>query len=149
MKPLVTNRQCLILLCICPADERTSRRQKLAYYCCATIALFGLIGGFISNLSFARKFLSIDVGQAMYAFTFLFDEFAVLYMTLVGMILLRQKIATIFDNLSGIYKARKWNFLGINLNYLLSLTLFRWKCRFISLFGPCKWYQRMDMENFF
>lgn len=105
MQPLVTNRQCLIWLCICPAKKLTNRRQSLARAMCATIALTGLMCSFTSNLMFAWKFISLDVGQAMYALTFMFGGFAVLYMAVVGMILMRRKIASIFDNLSTIYKA--------------------------------------------
>lgn len=105
MEPLVTNRQCLVWLCICPADKSTSRWQKAAHAISAATALSGLIAGFASETAFAWKFISIDAGQAMYALTFMSGELAVFYMALVGMIFQRHKIDKIFINLSAIYKA--------------------------------------------
>lgn len=107
MTPLATNRQCLIWLYICPAKKSTSQWQKLAHVICATTVLSGLICGFVSNAIFVWKFRSIDVGQTMYAFTFMSGEFSATYMALVGMIFLRHKIDTIFHKLSKIYKASK------------------------------------------
>lgn len=107
MKPLETNRQCLVWLCICPADKPTSQCQRLAHAICATIALTGLIAGFVASSAYAWKFISIDIGQTLYACTFLCGELSVFYITLVGMILKRHQINGIFENLSTIYKARK------------------------------------------
>lgn len=107
MEPLVTTRRCLIWLCIYPANESTSQWQKLAHTISATTALTGLICGFVSSLVFSWKYVSIDLGRSMFAFTFAAAEFTAIYMALVGMILMRRKICTIFDKLSTIYKASK------------------------------------------
>lgn len=112
MEPLATNRQCLIWLCVCPADERTSRWQKLAHIAFALTTLTGIICGFVSCSAFVWKFISIDVGRTMYAFTFMAGELAVIYMTLAGIVLLRHKISTVFENLGTIYNESKCCFFS-------------------------------------
>lgn len=107
MEPLATNRQCLIWLCICPADESTDRWRKVAHIICATSALTAIFSGFVSSVVCAWKFISIDVGRTMFAFTFLSGEIATLYMALIAMLLLRHKIDEIFKKLSMIYETRK------------------------------------------
>lgn len=105
MDPLVTNRQCLICLRILPADETASRRQRLAHSIFAGAVLIGLACGMTACLAFCWKFASIDLGRSIFAFLFVIGEFTFTYMALVGMILLRHKIGSIFENLKAIYKA--------------------------------------------
>lgn len=108
MEPLATNRQCLIWLCVCPADESASRWQRVAHTAFAFATLAGVIFGFLSSSAFVWKFMSIDLGRTMYAFTFMSGEVAVIYMALAGMILMRHKIKTVFDNLATIYEDSKY-----------------------------------------
>lgn len=107
MESMSTNRRCLVWLCICPAGKSTSRWLRLAHIVCATIAMTGLVCGFTSGSAFVWKFISTDVGQSMYAFTFISGEVAAIYMALAAMTLLRHQIDTVFKNLSTIYKARE------------------------------------------
>lgn len=122
MEPLVTNRRCLVWLCICPADEYTSRWQKLAYIIFAMFVSSGLIGGSAACLAFSWKFLSIDLGRAMFAFTFVAAEFTAIYMALVGVISMRRKIDTIFKNLSTIYKNSKCFLLEYKIELWLKIS---------------------------
>lgn len=103
MEPLPTTHQCLIWLRICPADESSSRWQKLLHIIFAMIALSVLICTCISSLTFGLKFISIDVAKSLFAFMIVTSEFTVIYMALVGMFLLRHKIDAIFKDLSKIY----------------------------------------------
>lgn len=107
MEPLTTNHKCLIWLSACPSNKPTNRWQKLAYVIFSLAILVVLLFGFSANLLFRWRFHSIDMGRSMFAFMFAVSEFGIIYMALVGMILLRHKIGTIFDSLSTIYKARK------------------------------------------
>lgn len=104
---LVTNRQCLIWLGLCPINESTSRWQEHAYAAVAATALIVLICFLVSCLAFGGKYLSIDVGRSVFAFMFSTGVFAMILMTLDGMILLRHEIGSIFDKLSAIYKTSK------------------------------------------
>lgn len=108
MVPLETNRKCFVWLCICPADESSSRWEKLAHTIFAMTATIGSIGAFAASLAYCWKFASIDFGKTMFSFLFLVAEFYSIYMALVGMFLLRHKIGPIFDNLSKIYKSSKF-----------------------------------------
>lgn len=115
MEPLATNRQVLIWLYMCPADESASRWQKIAHTISAMFALLGLICVFIACTAFIWKYVSIDVGRCIFAIMFLAAESTATYMALVGMVSMRQKIGRIFDDLSTIYKDSKCS-SGINLN---------------------------------
>lgn len=120
MEPLVTNRQCLIWLRICPADEFTSRRQKLAYTIFAVFVVIGLVCGLAGSLSSGWKFMSIDLGESVYAFVYSIALIIVLFMALVGQIVLPHKIVSIFDNLKAIYKACECCFIW-SLNFHLRM----------------------------
>lgn len=111
MEPLATNRRCLIWLCICPVDESISQWKKIAYTIFTAMVLSGLIGGSVACLVFSWKSASIDVGQSMYAFTFVAAQFTSVYFALVGVSLLRHKIGKIFKDLSAIYKNSEFAFL--------------------------------------
>ena len=107
MEPLSTNRRCLIWICIHPADESASRRQKIAHSLFATMVLVTLLSGCAAGIAFCWKFVSIDLGKTFFSFMCVAAEFSALYMALVGMFLMRHKIGTIFENLLKIYKASK------------------------------------------
>lgn len=107
MEPLATNRRYLIWLRACPPDESTSRWQKLAHFAFSAIVLLGILSIIAACLTYCWKFVSIDLGRSVFAFMVAVVHFSVVYMALVGMILLRHKIGTIFDNLSAIYKTSK------------------------------------------
>lgn len=98
----------------------------------------------ISGWTIGWKFLSIDAGKSIFAFMFVVGQFICMYAVLTGIFLLRHKFGAIFDNLSAIYKASKCTtqiHLEIKLNQSSNLIPsnfeFRWKYRFISIFGTC------------
>lgn len=103
MEPLVTIRQYFVWLGILPADESTTRRQKLAQTIFIRVVLIGPICGVAASLVFCWKYVSIDTGRSIFAILFAVAEFTVLYVALVGMFLLRHKNGSIFDNLATIY----------------------------------------------
>lgn len=106
MEPLVTNRQCLIWLCVCPADESARRWQKLAHATFATYVIIGLVCTSAACLAFYWTYVSIDLGKSVYAFMLVFGQFTPIYAAVAG-IFLQQKIGTIFDSLTTIYAASK------------------------------------------
>lgn len=151
MEPLVTNRRYLVWLCVCPADEFANRWQKLVYTILAVYVLSTIMCGVTGCLTYCWKFASIDFGRSVFAFMFAVAEFTVVYMALVGIILLRHKIGSIFDKLSAIYRQSKC-LTKLNLKNLKKLLLFlqfRWKYGLIRLFGTCEWRQRTDVEKLF
>lgn len=107
MEPLVTNRRYLVWLCMCPASKSTSRWQEIAHATFAITALTGLVSILVPCTVFFWKFISIDMGRCMFALVFIVAEFVAVYTALVGMISLRHKVGTIFDNLAKIYKDSK------------------------------------------
>lgn len=106
MEPLITSRKCLVWLYVYPADESSSKWQKLAHATFATYIIVALIGVVAACYAFSWKFASIDLGKSVYAFMLVFDQFTAIYAVLAGF-LLRHKFGKIFDNLTTIYQARK------------------------------------------
>lgn len=104
MEPLVTNRQCLIWLYVCSADESASRWQKLAHAIFAAYVVIALVCTSAACLAFYWTFVSVDLGKSVYAFMLVFGQFTAIYAVVAG-IFLRHKIGAIFDNLSTIYTA--------------------------------------------
>lgn len=107
MEPLKTTHRCLIWLCMCPAEETASRWQKFAYNTFGTIVLVAIISGFVANVVFCVRFISIDLERSMFAVMFVAAQFGVIYMALVAIFFKRQKINTIFKNLTIIYRDGK------------------------------------------
>lgn len=109
MKPLRTNCQSLIWLCMCPQDHLNSPSQwrELIYAIYTAICLGTLITCFSGDLTFCIKFVTIDLGRSMFSFMFLVAEFTAIYMGFIAMFLLRHKIDTIFKTLATIYNACK------------------------------------------
>lgn len=103
MKPLETTHRCLIWLCMCPPNETSSRCQKISYTVFGTIVLVAIISAFVSNVVFCMQFISIDLERSMFAVMFVAAQFGIIYMALVAIILKREKINTIFKDLTIIY----------------------------------------------
>lgn len=61
------------------------------------------------------QFISIDLERSMFAVMFVAAQFGIIYMALVAIILKREKINTIFKDLTIIYGNGKfaWNWNGI------------------------------------
>lgn len=103
MKPLETTHRCLIWLCMCPADKSSNQWQKISYTIFGAAALIAIISGFISNVIFCIRFISIDLERSMFAIMFVAAQFGVIYMALVVILLMRPKIDRVFKNLAIIY----------------------------------------------
>lgn len=106
MKPLVTNNRVLTWLCVCPADDSISPREKLSYilltvttFLIATFILFGSIAylSTVIRIDLEKSLTSLAQISALSIVTYIF----------VAMFLLRNKISAIFTKLSEIYKASK------------------------------------------
>lgn len=124
MKPLPTTRQCLVLLCICPADESTPQPEKNAHRLFARAIMILLLCGFASSLTFCWKFNSIDLGKAFFSFLITAGQFAALYTICVATFLMRHKIDAIFDGLSTIYKDGKFSKQADEFHLILLLRVF-------------------------
>lgn len=117
MEPLVTTRQCLTWICMCPADESTSRWQKTKYTLFAVTTEIGLMCICTPAAVYFLKYISIDLGRSVFAFMFVVATFTAFCMGLIGMISLPHKIGRIFENLSKIYKDSKY---GIKINHIIN-----------------------------
>lgn len=108
MEPLVTNRRCLIWLCVCPDNASSSSRwQKLAHAIFAIIAITGPTCVVAACFTYGWKFASTDMGKSIFTFMFGIGQFIAIYSVLAGIFLLRHKVVTIFDDLAMIYKDSK------------------------------------------
>lgn len=140
MEPLKTNRQCFIFLRILSADESTTRRQRIVHVIFSTTVLIGLMSIMAATLAFGWKYASIDLGRSIFAFLFSLAEFVMIYMVSVGLILLRHKIGSIFDNLSAIYKDSKYFFAldktaPFDIIFITALYLYRLKTKMPNPFA--------------
>lgn len=140
MKPLGTIQRFLIWLCIHPADESTTIRQKRIYTIFASVVFFVLLITFLASLAFC--FVSADLGKSLFAFMIAAAELNTMYMMIIGIVVMRPKMTAIFTDLSGIVKNSKcWKFRIHRIFSKLcfprcaAIYEFRWRDGFISIPG--------------
>lgn len=106
MKPLVTSKKVLILLCMCPDDKSFSIWKKIIRVVFA-VMVFVLNAWVVeAHFSFFLKFMSINLAESLYAIMYAIAFFAPVYGMII-IFLLRNQIGCIFKNLSVIYDASK------------------------------------------
>lgn len=107
MQPLATTRLMMMWLSMCPADESTTVRQKTVYVA-HTWAVFMLnLFGFVANMVFIFKNVSIDFDGAMFAIMGAIGQVGLIYVHVVAIQMCRQ-IGNIFTSLSTIYENCKF-----------------------------------------
>lgn len=106
MEPLITNHRVSIWLCICPADENTSKLKKILHRMFSGFCVISMICTFIASLIFALKNTSAKIEESLFAMLQIVTISAMIYMLVVASIL-RRKIANIFKSLSDICRASK------------------------------------------
>lgn len=106
MKPLVTNRKVLTWIGILPAAERTNKFRKLIYitfyFALTSSSGFALF----TSLTFMLKYMSTNLEDCLYALFQVAADMNLVYMMVIALIL-RRKIAALFDRLTEIYNERK------------------------------------------
>lgn len=103
MKPLDTYRRCLIWLCVYPADESSTKRQKIAYAAFTVTIVTLQFCVFVGSLVFCWKFFSVDLKACMLAFMAISVIFGSIYMIIIGIRVIRDNILVLFEDLSNIY----------------------------------------------
>lgn len=107
MKPLVTLQRCLFWLCIHPAEETASVKQKKVYVKFTVAALAGQILQIVACVAFCWKFFSIDLERCMFAGIAVVALFGSAYMLVIAVILMQQKVVAVFKDLTTIYDTSK------------------------------------------
>lgn len=107
MKPLETTKRVLTWLCVCPADESTSIKQKKMYAIFTFMVCFSCISGFLGSVAFFIKFMKSDLENSLIALIVLAACAAIIIGIIVAF-LFRHKINEIFEDLSTIYSACKY-----------------------------------------
>ena len=109
MKPLATTQLMMTWLSMCPADESSTKRQKMAHIA-YTLAVFIInVICLAASLVFCLEHISIDFDSAIFAFMVCIGEFGLIYFMIVS-IQMRHQIAEIFTGLSTIYKSSKFTY---------------------------------------
>lgn len=127
--PLETNRFVLTWLCVYPADESTSKWQKMVHFMFGLAVFTANSLVFIVSISFFAKNVSIDLEEALFALIQMAGSGNILYVSIISYIS-RHKITTIFNSLSKIYESCKetltFGFETKNIGILLAFcyTLF-------------------------
>lgn len=118
MNPLVTNRRVLTWLCIYPAREGTTRRQKRMFIAFSLVSATTIMWCFLSGLAFFMKYVTIDLEMALQSVFILCSAFGALYVQVV-LLLSRQKIKSLFDQLTDIYDKRKRSSVTLILYFVV------------------------------
>lgn len=101
MDPLKTNQRVFRWLCICPAFENDSKRQKILYIIYSVCSIASVIGLFIASSLFVLKNITTDLELAIFGVHPSIEPMNLLYMYTVA-IILRHKVLDIFRSLSKI-----------------------------------------------
>lgn len=108
MEPLATTRRMLTWLCMCPADELSTLRQKLPYVAHTSAILLIHLVSFVASVVFCVKHIKNDFNGATFAFMICIGEVGLVYSLIVGIFMCHQ-IGDIFTHLSTIYKSSELN----------------------------------------
>lgn len=109
MEPLSINRRVLIWLYMFPSDGSITSRLKKSISICLSVAVcITLAACVLSSITYAFRFISIDLKETIYATFPIIACSAVIYVHIVA-IFSRQKIFELFKKLSQIYKKSEKN----------------------------------------
>lgn len=102
MNPLETTQKVMKWLCMCAPHPTEKTSKKVAYVLCLSIGITAYLGMIASSVAFFVKYVSIDVGESLYAL-YQIAVSGMLYVVIVA-ILMRYRIDALFQNLAMIYK---------------------------------------------
>lgn len=106
MTPLALNQKWLVCLNLCSV-EHVSRMEKVQRFVCICSMILGNICAIAASVAFFLKFVSINLEEALYAFSLTIAFSGGLYIILIALFT-RQKISSIFVNLSELYESSKF-----------------------------------------
>lgn len=127
MKILVTNRRALTVLCLCPADEGTTKKQKFLYIAFSIITNIMVLCAITASFVFFCKNISVDLDASLYSLLQISTFLNVFYMTMAAFTF-RQQMGDIFEKLQEIYDASK-------RSVFTKWKYFRWKKKRFQLFA--------------
>lgn len=103
MRPLEASQRVLTWLCVYPADESTSRWEKVTYVAGYTSVLLGNIGNLAASALYFVGYLQIDLEKSLYAVAQMAALASGVYIMGIAL-LLRHRIVIVFDGLVKIYE---------------------------------------------
>lgn len=123
MKPLESTQQVMKWLCMCAPDPTEKTSKQIAYVVCVSTGIVFYLGMIASSVAFFMKYVSIDVGESLYAL-YQISVSGMLYVVIVA-IFMRHRINSLFQKLMLIYKkcnAHK-NVIQMNRNITLNYRI--------------------------
>lgn len=106
MKPLATHQRVLTWLCICPAENHTSKWKK-SLYILLVFALFVVeVSAVVSSLVFFLKNVSEDLEESLYALFVIVGDVCLTYGSLV-LFYKRHEITAFLEELEQIFAISK------------------------------------------
>lgn len=106
MKPLKTVQRLLTLLCLCTADEGTSKWKKTVYIIITCILISTQVFVCVESVAFLFNFTPKDFEHFLFAAAITLSRLSMLYIIIIAIVSWKE-IPTIFSSLSEIYDASK------------------------------------------
>lgn len=106
MEPIVTVKQMLIWLSVCPSAKSASKSAKFGYLTFTVLVFLGEILGTFTHGIFLIAFGSTDLKGSIFSFMGATGFFAIFYVS-ITIFSMRYRIRAILEQLSIIYKTRK------------------------------------------
>lgn len=107
MRPLVATQRVLVLLLVCPADENSSRWEKIANHVFTFAMFFTLLFAIPAYMAYFWKFKSVELETSLFA-AMLSNNVSGLVFLSVVMFAFRHKISDLLNKLSDIYDSRTY-----------------------------------------
>lgn len=159
MKPLQKCQRMLMWLKAFPTDESVSYRNKVTYIVVTLSVIMGHILSVASSSLSIYQTMSVDLEATLFALFHTITSTSMIYQSIVS-ILLCHDLATIFVELSTIYKKRKYKMCIFKRKNILSCIIrcihitwcsrtfeHSWGCRFLSSLARNEWEMRMDCAD--
>lgn len=105
MVPLKTTKRVLIWLGMCKSDVPLTTFEKATHYTLILIVIVSNVWTFAACAAFFLRFISIDLTESLYALINIVANLDIIYGSIIAYIN-RDKISSIFMNLSRIYEGR-------------------------------------------
>lgn len=152
MQPLSLAQQVLPWICMSPLRETTSKSKILAYRISIIVFFIMKLNAIAAGGAYVCKFISTDLEGSVFAFSMTLGVVGVTYMMIV-LICSREKVSSIFEQLTKIYKACKCQHKLTHCNPKLTRTNhnffeFRSKWRVVWIFVASEWEKRVVLEDF-
>lgn len=110
--PLITSQRVLTWLCVCPADENTTKLERFSYILFTFTTFFVQIILLIGSIAYFLTFMRTDMKESLYSLSQIAGSSGIMYM-MIAMFFRREKISSIFTKLSKLYEASE-NLAGLH-----------------------------------